>query len=151
MPSFSAAQLHVRTVYPKTASFLVTIKVTNLTELDVVQNPCQPSPCGPNSQCRVVNQQAICTCITPFIGSPPFCRPECTTNSECPLNLACRNQKCSDPCPGVCGRGAQCHVTNHSPFCRCLERYTGNPFVSCQQIIEPPATPCHVRVVPQSQ
>lgn len=116
-------------------------KLTNLTELDVVQNPCQPSPCGPNSQCRVVNQQAICSCITSFIGSPPFCRPECTTNSECPLNLACRNQKCSDPCPGVCGRGAQCHVTNHSPFCRCLERYTGNPFVSCQQIIEPPVPP----------
>lgn len=110
-------------------------------------NPCQPTPCGPNSQCREVNQQAVCSCIASYIGSPPFCRPECTTNSECPLNQACLNQKCNDPCPGVCGNNALCHVANHSPYCRCPDRYSGNPFVSCQPILEspeprPPSQPC---------
>lgn len=138
----SAVQCHVRSdSYLLMVPPFSTSSLPISAELDVIQNPCQPTPCGPNSQCRVVNQQAICSCITPFIGSPPFCRPECTSNSECPLNLACLNQKCGDPCPGVCGRNAQCHVTNHSPFCRCLDRHTGNPFVSCQPIIEPPTPP----------
>lgn len=110
-------------------------------ELDLPTHPCQPSPCGPNSQCREVNQQAVCSCIEGFMGSPPLCRPECTSNSECPLNLACLNQKCTDPCPGVCGRNALCHVSNHSPYCRCPDRYDGNPFVSCQPRIEPPSPP----------
>lgn len=100
----------------------------------VKQNPCQPSPCGPNSQCREVNQQAVCSCIQGFIGSPPNCRPECTSNSECPLSQACLNQKCRDPCPGTCGRNARCTVVNHNPFCTCPDRHTGNPFISCTLI-----------------
>lgn len=111
-------------------------------------NPCQPSPCGPNSQCREVNEQAVCSCIPGFIGAPPTCRPECTANQECPANLACINQKCVDPCPGTCGRNAQCSTVNHNPFCTCIPHYTGNPFVACQRIIEQPqldvtpADPC---------
>ncbi|XP_026677656.1 protocadherin Fat 3-like, partial [Diaphorina citri] len=60
----------------------------------VYTNPCQPSPCGPNSQCREVNKQAVCSCLPNYFGSPPACRPECTVNSDCPLNKACFNQKC---------------------------------------------------------
>lgn len=100
----------------------------------VVQNPCQPSPCGPNSQCREINQQAVCSCIEGFIGSPPNCRPECTSNSECSLSTACINQKCRDPCPGTCGINAKCSVVNHSPFCVCPDRHTGNPFIACSPI-----------------
>lgn len=111
-------------------------------------NPCQPSPCGPNSQCREVNSQAVCSCLPSFLGAPPACRPECTANQECPANMACVNQKCVDPCPGACGQNALCSAVNHNPFCTCIPRYTGNPFVSCQPIIEPPkedvptADPC---------
>lgn len=100
----------------------------------VIRNPCHPSPCGPNSQCREVNQQAVCSCIQGFVGSPPDCRPECTSNSECPPSQACVNQKCRDPCPGTCGLNALCSVVNHNPFCTCRERYTGNPFASCTPI-----------------
>lgn len=100
----------------------------------VVQNPCHPSPCGPNSQCREVNEQAVCSCIQGYIGSPPNCRPECTTNSECPPSQACLNQKCRDPCPGTCGVNARCTVVNHNPFCNCPDRHTGNPFIRCQPI-----------------
>jgi len=95
------------------------------------RNPCQPSPCGPNSQCREVNGQAVCSCLPTYIGSPPGCRPECTVSSECPQNRACVNQKCVDPCPGTCGINAQCSVINHSPICSCTTGFTGDPFTRC--------------------
>lgn len=100
----------------------------------VVTNPCNPSPCGPNSQCREINGQAVCSCVPGYIGSPPSCRPECVVSAECPQNEACSNQKCRDPCPGTCGIGARCEVINHNPICTCPPRYTGNPFVRCQPI-----------------
>lgn len=94
-------------------------------------NPCQPSPCGPNSQCREINNQAVCSCLPDYIDSPPGCRPECTVNQECPTIQACVNQKCTDPCPGVCASNAQCQVKNHSPICSCRPGYTGDPFSRC--------------------
>lgn len=102
--------------------------------VETPQNPCSPSPCGPNSQCREINEQAVCSCVPGFIGSPPTCRPECVTSSECPLNEACLNQKCIDPCPGTCGLNALCQVSNHNPICSCPPRNTGDPFSRCVPI-----------------
>lgn len=96
-----------------------------------MSHPCNPSPCGPNSQCREINDQAVCSCITGYIGQPPTCRPECTVNSDCARNEACNNQKCRDPCPGSCGINAHCEVINHSPICSCPRHYIGDPFVRC--------------------
>lgn len=93
--------------------------------------PCIPSPCGPNSQCREVGATAVCSCISDYIGKPPYCRPECTSNSECPSHFACINERCKDPCPGSCGHYATCSVTNHQPMCRCFDQYTGDPFTGC--------------------
>lgn len=98
-------------------------------------NPCIPSPCGPNSHCREANGVASCSCLPDMLGSPPSCRPECITNSECPSNMACFNKKCQDPCPGSCGHQALCHVVNHNPVCSCPNGFTGSPFVACQPII----------------
>lgn len=97
----------------------------------VVTNPCLPSPCGPNSQCREVNGQAVCTCVSGYIGSPPLCRPECVVSSDCPLNKACSNQKCVNPCRGSCGVEAKCDVVKHNPICTCPPTYTGDPFIRC--------------------
>lgn len=109
-----------------------------------IVHPCNLSPCGPNSQCREVNDQAVCSCVPGYIGNPPTCRPECVSSTECPLNQACVNQKCIDPCPGTCGFNALCQVVNHNPICSCPSRYTGDPFTSCRIIEEPPPTenPC---------
>jgi hypothetical protein len=93
--------------------------------------PCAPSPCGSNSICREVNNNAVCTCSPNFLGSPPSCRPECTLSSDCSKNNACVNQKCVDPCPGTCGIQSVCQVINHSPICSCPQTYTGNPFIRC--------------------
>ncbi len=72
-------------------------------EVDTPVNPCEPSPCGPNANCRVQGDRPICSCKIGYLGSPPGCRPECVVSSECDHNLACINQKCRDPCPGSCG------------------------------------------------
>jgi hypothetical protein len=94
-------------------------------------NPCIPSPCGPNSQCRTQNNLAVCSCLPSYVGRSPNCRPECTVNSDCSSNLACINQKCQNPCTGSCGINAECSVANHVPLCTCITGLTGDPFVRC--------------------
>lgn len=96
--------------------------------------PCSPSPCGPNSLCRVVNEVAVCSCQPNYIGSPPSCRPECVVSAECLLPQACLNNKCQDPCPGTCGINANCQVINHNPICSCSSGHTGDPFTRCYLI-----------------
>jgi hypothetical protein len=101
------------------------------------ENPCVPSPCGPNSQCRVIGSQAACSCLPNYVGQSPNCRPECSINAECPSNLACINERCKDPCPGSCGLNARCSVVNHNAVCTCLEGYEGDSTVQCS-LIPPP-------------
>lgn len=94
-------------------------------------DPCNPSPCGSNTQCR----EGVCTCLPEYSGDPYIsCRPECTTNSDCSPNKACFNNKCRDPCPGTCGQGAECNVYNHIPMCTCTVGTTGDPFTNCKII-----------------
>lgn len=109
---------------------------------------CYPSPCGPNSQCRIVGNSPSCSCLPDFIGTPPNCRPECILNTECNNQLACINQKCRDPCPGSCGGNAECHIINHVPICTCIAGHTGDPFTQCNLIPPvttppPPTDPCN--------
>lgn len=104
-----------------------------VTEATVVE-PCTPSPCGPNSLCRNVNDQAVCSCAPEYIGTPPNCRPECVVNAECSSAKACHRFKCTDPCPGSCGIGARCEVINHNPICSCPQGLTGDPFIRCYEI-----------------
>lgn len=103
-----------------------------------VGNPCNPSPCGPNSQCRVVGTQPACSCLPNYVGRAPNCRPECTLDAECPSNLACQNEHCRNPCSGACGSLAQCTAVNHHAVCTCPQGYTGDPSSAC--ILAPP--PC---------
>lgn len=97
----------------------------------VPSDPCKPSPCGPNSECRVINESPSCSCLPEFIGSPPNCKPECISNSECASQLACINRKCKNPCPGICGLNAECSVISHTPNCVCILGYYGDPFSHC--------------------
>lgn len=92
---------------------------------------CNPSPCGVNANCN----DGICTCITNYFGDAyQGCRPECTMNTDCAPTKACINNRCKDPCPGICGQNAKCDVHNHIPSCSCLPKYRGDPFISCREI-----------------
>lgn len=108
-------------------------KISNFIE-DPVPNACIPSPCGPNSQCRDINSQAICSCLPGYYGEAPYCKPECLSTSDCPLTKTCVNLKCVDPCAGACGLHANCKVINHNTVCYCSDRYTGDPFNRCTPV-----------------
>ena len=98
----------------------------------VQEDPCNPNPCGPYSNPpRNNGDRCDCSCQAGMIGQPPNCRPECQLNADCPSELACRNQKCVDPCPGLCGTNANCRVRNHIPLCVCNQGFIGDPFASC--------------------
>lgn len=96
-------------------------------------NPCINNPCGPFSQCRAIGDTPACSCLPNYVGRAPNCRPECIISAECPANLACINEKCSDPCVGACGIHTKCTVINHNSICQCEQGYTGDPFSSCSE------------------
>lgn len=114
--------------------FSITLIVTPIP--DEPLNVCHPSPCGANAICKERNGAGSCTCLPEYYGDPySGCKPECVLNTDCPKTKACVNNKCVDPCPGVCGLNAECNVINHSPSCSCIPGYTGDPLTACH---EPP-------------
>ena len=101
----------------------------------VEEDPCNPDPCGPYANPpRRNGDRCDCSCQPDMIGSPPNCRPECIINNDCPTDKACTNQRCVDPCPGLCGINASCRVRNHIPICVCNTGYQGDPFSQCRRI-----------------
>ena len=108
-------------------------------------DPCNPSPCGPNTICEKLGQSSICKCLPGLQGEPTSnigCQPECILSSDCPSDKNCENNKCIDPClRNVCGVGAQCKSINHSPLCSCPVPLIGNPFYECYEKIE--IDPCN--------
>jgi len=101
----------------------------------VEEDPCNPNPCGSYSNPpRRNGDRCDCSCQPQMIGSPPNCRPECNFNNDCPSELACKNQRCVDPCPGLCGINASCRVRSHIPICVCNKGFQGDPFTQCRRI-----------------
>lgn len=113
----------------------VTRQFTVIQHQPEIREPCRPSPCGVNAVCRERNNAGSCSCLPGYFGDPySECRPECVNNNDCSKRKSCVNNKCRDPCPGVCGSNTECHVANHSPYCSCLPGFTGNPSVACNII-----------------
>lgn len=111
-------------------------------------NPCLSSPCGLNADCQLSGSSYTCSCLPEFIGNPPNCKAECSSNSECANHLACLIQSCKDPCAiGICGQNAKCHVINHFPICECPDNYAGDPYDKCslKEIIRAEINPCSNR------
>lgn len=112
-----------------------------------IRNLCSPNPCGVNAAC----QNGVCSCLPEYHGDPYVgCRPECVSNSDCAFDKACRNQKCQDPCPGVCGSKAICNVFNHIAMCSCPPGMSGNALLYCINITSAPSTITTVRDEPKN-
>lgn len=97
-------------------------------------DPCMPSPCGLNTLCQVIGSRAVCSCLPDFHGDPQFgCQPECTINSDCPVNNVCFDRHCKNPCDlvAICGVNAICSVEYHTATCRCPDGYIGDAFFQC--------------------
>lgn len=93
---------------------------------------CYHNRCGANALCKNAYGHVTCECPKGYYGNPYLvCHPECVINTDCSQSKACLNNKCVDPCHGVCGVQAQCQVINHQPVCFCPQDFTGNPFVNC--------------------
>jgi hypothetical protein len=93
------------------------------------QNPCLYEDCGTNAICEARNHRANCICPPNHTGNPRFeCRPyECLVDPDCHVTLACRNEKCVDPCPN-CAINADCTRQNHKGTCHCRAGFTGDPY-----------------------
>merc|ERR1712227_84341 len=101
-------------------------------------DPCDPSPCGPNTECNENRQgNPVCTCL-------PGYEPQPDTITGC-SRIEARTPP-PDPCfPSPCGPNTQCSVNRlGNPVCECVsagERatckcppgYKGDPFVSCRK------------------
>ena len=110
----------------------------------VEEDPCNPDPCGPYANPpRRNGDRCDCSCQQGMIGSPPNCHPECIFNNDCPTDKACQNQRCVDPCPGLCGVNAACRVRNHIPICVCNPGYQGDPFSHCRRVTSKDSQPIH--------
>ena len=92
------------------------------------QDPCPYEECGIKAFCTVNSHRARCQCPPGHKGSPYIeCKPyECLTDPECHTTLACRNEKCVDPCD--CAANADCEARNHRGICTCRPGYTGDPY-----------------------
>lgn len=126
-------------------------------------NPCaERNPCAGNAECRVSQHRPLCYCPLGWGGDPQtqcykrkrvqLCTyidssiftysphvsyaniAECKSDSDCPYDKACYNEKCLNPCthgPTQCGRGADCLAQNHRAHCVCPLGTQGNPLISC--------------------
>lgn len=104
-------------------------------ENDEPEKVCVPSPCGAFATCKDESGVPTCACLPNYRGSPPNCRPECATASECPGDETCVNERCINPCPNACGFNSICNVNNHIPQCRCIRGYEGDAFVKCEPTV----------------
>lgn len=106
---------------------------------------CHVHHCGVNALCKSFNHGGICYCAPGYTGNAHYeCTnmprtpteitpPECYNDNDCTYDLACRNERCVNPCriDKICAVNAFCSVKNHESICRCPSEYEGNPLKEC--------------------
>nr|CAD7393327.1 unnamed protein product [Timema cristinae] len=100
---------------------------------------CAPdgSSCGTGATCYGANHRAVCDCPPGLLGNPKVACVVvgCRSNSECPGDKACINNKCVSPCEvnSPCPLPSECRVYNHQPDCTCPAGYVGDTLQGCQK------------------
>ncbi|XP_047739046.1 uncharacterized protein LOC108675679 isoform X4 [Hyalella azteca] len=86
-------------------------------------DPCLNNPCVPTAECVSLDHTAKCRCPAGTAGDPnieclPIQHPLCSVDSECPLQLACINEECKNPCHHFepCHDTANCRVIDTEPM-----------------------------------
>ena len=92
------------------------------------QSPCgHTSVCAPSERCVAANHQASCQCKSKLVINalgeltcPDKSVGGCSSDVECPINMACISSVCQNPCThSSCPPGKRCQVLNHQPMCVC--------------------------------
>lgn len=133
-----------------TSSLLVTVGCEKDTDCSynekcfngVCHDPCQAGrPCAPTATCTTVSHKVQCSCGPGLTGNPTTSclRVGCSSSEECPLEQACYQEECVDPCllTSPCGPGSSCHTHHHTTTCTCPPHLVGDPYEKCSQ----PETP----------
>jgi hypothetical protein len=98
------------------------------------------SSCGEKATCYGANHRAICQCPPGLIGNPRISciLVGCRSNTECPGNRACINNKCEDPCASTnpCDTPAECKVFNHAVECACPPGAVSDGKMGCMTVDE---------------
>jgi len=117
-------------------------------------DPCDPSPCGPNTECSVTpSGNPICRCLPNYIPQPDTitgCGRECERDPDCQSGYICQNYRCvvkPDPCdPSPCGPNTECNVNRQgNPVCTCVAGFIPQPdtITGCIPAPRtPPPDPC---------
>lgn len=112
-----------------------TISTPTVPTIATPARPCASEPCGLKALCKPLGEYFECTCPPGMFGNPYVeCRYECVVDSDCARNRACERNKCIDPCEGVCGERAECHVIMHRPVCTCVPGFTGDAYTACNPV-----------------
>lgn len=81
------------------------------------------SSCGARAECFGINHRAVCECPPGLTGHPEqgCVLIGCQSNSECPSEQSCINNRCENPCNTtvVCHKTEVCKVYQHQPECAC--------------------------------
>ena len=110
-----------------------------------VQHNCVPvcspllSTCGKGAVCNGINHKAICECPPGYGGNARVSCVllGCKSNSDCPTNKACINDRCENPCAvNPCTGNMDCNVYNHIVECACPSGYIGDTKLGCTKLTE---------------
>lgn len=96
------------------------------------------SSCGDRAVCYGNNHRAVCECPPGLKGNPQTSCVlfGCRSDSECPGNRACINNKCELPCETAkpCSAPAECKVYNHIVECICPPGTAADGAAGCLEV-----------------
>lgn len=100
---------------------------------------CNPNPCHPTAVCEPRYTSFVCRCSPGYVEDlNGACRKQdqCINGDEdCPLDTACVNSRCVNPCEGACGINSLCKVVNRKAICMCPDGYESIKDNSCKKKI----------------
>lgn len=98
---------------------------------------CKSGVCGTKAECYGINHRSICECPPGLSGDPHIgcVLLGCRSDSECPSDSACINNKCENPCEktAACDINEVCSVYNHRPECSCPPGFINDLEKGCIQ------------------